>query len=102
MHLGTESFQFCITPILKFISVLLQLQSSRATPPLNIGQLKRFLAQIFIFITGKDRGNATRLFQTFSFLGHTNLRVVLDSSYLDWSAYRPRPTYCLLCSNICL
>src|SRR6218665_116832 len=32
MHLGTNSFQVCIAPILKFISVLLKLQGSRAIP----------------------------------------------------------------------
>jgi len=32
MHLGTNNFQVCITPISKFISALLKLQGSRATP----------------------------------------------------------------------
>src|SRR6218665_1722051 len=32
MHLGTNKFQVCVTPILKSISVLLKLQGSRATP----------------------------------------------------------------------
>ena len=57
MHLGTHNFQVCITPILKFISVLLKLQGSRATP--KPGSIKKIFGTDFFFIIETDWKGAT-------------------------------------------
>src|SRR6218665_3250200 len=95
MHLGTNKFQVCITSILKFISVLLKVHGSRA--PLNMGQLKRFLAQIFFLIIGTDWKVATTSFQTFIFWGHTN-RYIFNNHLFSVSS----PVSGCLCNRLCL
>jgi len=65
MHLGTNNFQVCIRPILKFTSVLLKLQGSRATP--KHWAIENSFGIDFFFIIGTDWKGATTSFQTFIF-----------------------------------
>ena len=55
MHLGTNNFQVCT--ILKFISVLLKPQGSRATP--KKWPIEKIFGTDFFFIIGTDWKGAT-------------------------------------------
>jgi len=54
MHLGTNNLHVCITPILKFISVLWKLQGSRATH--KHCPIEKIFGTDFFFIIGTDFG----------------------------------------------
>ena len=75
MHLGTNNFQVCITSILKFISVLLKLQGSRATPkywPIE----KIFGTDLFLHNWNRLEG-CHDIVLDFYFLGHTSMYYVI-------------------------
>src|SRR6218665_2417971 len=69
MHLGTNNFQVFITRILKFISVLLKLQGSRATP--KHWSIEKIFGTDFFFTIGTD------IVSDFYFLGHTNIYIYI-------------------------
>src|SRR6218665_305903 len=83
MHLDANNFQVCIAPILKFISVLLKLQGSRATP--KHWPIEKIFGTDFFLHNWKG---ATTSFQTFIFLGHTNPQLSMRRSHPELSLRR--------------
>src|SRR6218665_3920876 len=74
MHLGTNNFQVCITPILKFISVLLKLQGSRATH--KHWPIEKIFGTDFFHNWNRLEG-CQDIVSDFYFLSHTNMYVCL-------------------------